>query len=369
MQYPYRHLKRIAVALTLLLTVSSLMAGCGGPEVPDVTGMSQVEAVRTLQDAGYELGDINSVYVGDVPKGFVAATDPPAGTAAREGTKVALSVNLGDSAEIVVPKLVGLGQTAAEEDLTSIDLVPVPVEAYSDTVAAGQVIAQVPEPGAKVAANAQVVIQVSEGAAPKMVTVPDVSGQSQSAAEDALEKAGLDAEVYKVYSDSVAKGKVIGQSPSAGAKVEAGTAVGVAVSLGKGTGAVTVPNVVGKKEADAVKAMESAGLKPKVYKEYSDTVAKGVAIAQLPAAGATAASGGEVAISVSLGASGSIAVPDVTGQAEAEVKTALEQAGFVVQVVSQASAEPAGTVSAQLPVMGSTAPAGSTVVIAVSTGP
>jgi serine/threonine-protein kinase len=132
---------------------------------------------------------------------------------------------------------------------------------------------------------------------------------------------------------------------------------------------VTVPNVVGKKEADATSAMTSAGLKPKVYKQYSSTVAAGLVIEQVPTAGTTTASGAEVAISVSLGketGSGLIAVPNVITMTEADATAAIKAAGFVAEVIEQVSAEPPGTVTDQLPVYGSEAPKGSTVVIAVA---
>ena len=64
-----------------------------------------------------------------------------------------------------------------------------------------------------------------------------------------------------------------------------------------------------------------------------------------------------------------IGVPDVTGKTEAGAKAAIESAGFIIQTTSQPSADVAkGTVVAQLPVTGSKAPAGSTVVAAVSSG-
>lgn len=362
--------------LFVLLSLALLLAGCSGPEVPDITGMSQIDAVRALEDAGYALGDVHSVFSNQVPVGFVVSTDPPAGTRAKEGTKVSVSVNSGTSASITVPGLVGQGQSAAEDNLTRIDLVPVVSESYSPTVSAGQVMAQVPEPGSKVVAGANVVIQVSKGVAPTTVAVPAVTGKTQAAAESALKGAGLTVKVYSVYSDTVAKGNVIAQAPSAGSKVTVGSEAAIAVSLGKGVGAVTVPNVMGKAEADAVKAMQSAGLKVKVYRQNSDTVAKGVVGAQVPTGGTTTASGAEVAIVVSLGpatesgdGSLNVAVPDVVGMTQAEATTALTAEGFLVQVVEQAGSATVGSVVAQLPGVGSTAPAGSTVVIAVSTGP
>jgi len=366
------HRPLIGVLFVGLVLVSLLLGGCSGPEVPDITGMSQVDAVRALEDAGYKLGAVHSVFSNQVPVGFVVSTDPPAGTRAKEGTEVDVSVNSGTSASITVPGLVGQGQSAAEDNLERIDLVPVVTESYSPTISAGQVMAQVPEPGSKVVAGANVVIQVSQGVAPETVAVPAVTGKTQAAADSDLKGAGLAVKVYSVYSDTVAKGTVIAQAPEAGSEVTVGSEVAIAVSLGKGVGAATVPDVMGKPEAEATTAIQSAGLKYTVYRQNSDTVAKGMVAGQVPAGGTTTGSGSEVAIVVSLGpasASGNIAVPNVTGLSQADATSALESAGFVVQVVEQAGSAAVGTVSAQLPVATSEAPPGSTVAIAVSTGP
>jgi beta-lactam-binding protein with PASTA domain len=370
-----RH-QRLALAIVLsvgLIASSLTLAGCRRDTVPDVTNMKPADAVRVLQEAGYLLGKTTEVKTDKVPIGFVAYTSPAAGTELRDGSEVDLAVNGGTGSEVAVPTLIGSTQDTAENTLKGLGLIPVAAQSYSATTAAGLVITQVPAPGSRVPEGGQVVIQVSKGTAPETVKVPNVVGMTKDQAEDALAKAGLDDKVFEFYSSSVAKGKVGGQQPAAGVAVVKGTEVAIAVSLGKGTGAATVPNVVGKTQSDATSAISNAGLKAKVYQQYSDTVAKGKVISQLPAGGATAASGSEVGIAVSQGKSptaGNVSVPNVVGKSEADATSALKSAGFVVTPVDQASSTVAsGSVSAQVPASGSTAPKGSTIVIAVSTGP
>lgn len=354
------------------IVLALVLSGCGKEAVPNVVGKSQADAVRALEDAGFTLGTVSSVYSNQVPVGAIAASTPPAGTKAKKGSEVGLSINSGIQGAVKVPMVTGVPQATAEDTLKQIELVPFVATAYSTTVTAGVVIAQVPSYGTYVAAGDQVVLQVSKGPAPKTVAVPNVTGKTQADATTAIENADLKAKVYSVYSSTVAKGKVIGQSPAASAKVTVGTEVGIAVSLGKGVGAVTVPNVSGKSETDAVNAMKSAGLVPTVYHEYSDTIAKGLVSGQLPGAGTTTAQGAEVAIVVSLGkttGSGNITVPAVTGKPQADATATLQEAGFAVEVIPEASTTTSGTVTGQLPVSGSTAPPDSTVVIVVSSGP
>ncbi|MBX3177961.1 MAG: PASTA domain-containing protein [Candidatus Hydrogenedentes bacterium] len=65
------------------------------------------------------------------------------------------------------------------------------------------------------------------------VAVPNLVGLSQSAAEAALEEAGLIlGPVSEAFSDSVAAGLIISQRPSAGSTVASGTSVSITVSLG-----------------------------------------------------------------------------------------------------------------------------------------
>jgi hypothetical protein len=65
------------------------------------------------------------------------------------------------------------------------------------------------------------------------VTVPDVVGKTQSAAEDAITSRGLKvgAKTEK-HSDTVEAGRVISQNPTAGSRVQPGSAVALTVSLG-----------------------------------------------------------------------------------------------------------------------------------------
>jgi hypothetical protein len=68
---------------------------------------------------------------------------------------------------------------------------------------------------------------------PPDVTVPDVIGQTDTAAEAALGNVGLTSTVRAVFSNSVAQGLVIDQAPGGGTTVPPGTAVTLTVSSGK----------------------------------------------------------------------------------------------------------------------------------------
>ena len=83
------------------------------------------------------------------------------------------------------------------------------------------------------------------GGSTSTVNVPDVVGMAQANAQSAITSAGLIVgTVTTAYSDSVAAGNVINQSPNAGTTVNSSTAVNIQISLGV---LATVPAIQVKK--------------------------------------------------------------------------------------------------------------------------
>jgi serine/threonine-protein kinase len=365
---------RVFLGATVAIVAALVLSGCG-PKVPNVVGKSPAEAVRILQAAGYKLGDTSTVATDGVPLGMVAAQNPAANERAREGVAVALAVSFSDGTQSLVPNLAGLTQVTAESVVTASELVPLVTEQYSDTVADGMVAAQSPEPSAQVSAGSTVVIVVSKGKEPEKAKVPDVKGDSEADATSAIEKAGFKSEVFKVYDSDVAKGKVGAQLPDPGDTAKVGSTVQIVVSLGKGTGAATVPSVKGKKEADAISVLEDAGFKVQKVTEYSSDVAKGVVSAQFPDSGATAAKGSEVLIVVSKGAEPAepsvemVTVPDVVGEAQEDGAAQIEDAGLLVTVQPVPSEEAVDSILYQFPDPGTKVAPGTDVLIVVGAAP
>jgi hypothetical protein len=64
------------------------------------------------------------------------------------------------------------------------------------------------------------------------VTVPDVVGDTQSAATATLEGEGFTVRVLRAYSDTIPAGEVISQSPTAGNEIPEGSQVTITVSRG-----------------------------------------------------------------------------------------------------------------------------------------
>lgn len=136
---------------------------------------------------------------------------------------------------------------------------------------------------------------------PSTVTVPDVAGESQSAATSAIVSTGLIVgNITSQSSNSTKVGDVISQSPSAGASVTDGSAVDLVISSGPPP--VTVPNVVGQTRTLATTALTGVGLVlGTVTTSSSSTVSSGEVISESPTAGTSVSAGAAVNLVVSSG--------------------------------------------------------------------
>jgi eukaryotic-like serine/threonine-protein kinase len=196
------------------------------------------------------------------------------------------------------------------------------------------------------------------------VTVPDLAGQTQSVAVASLKREGLVPLVSLAANARVPSGLVVGTTPPGGTVAKKGSRVSVVVSSGPGI--VALPDVNGKKSAEATKILRKEGFQPTTQDQSSDTVAKGVVISTDPAAGIEVQVGSPVTVFVSSGPQ-EVSVPQVTGEQQAAATATLAAAGLKVAVSKREVAEPAaGTVISQSPSAGSQLKLGSQVTIVVA---
>ena len=109
----------------------------------------------------------------------------------------------------------------------------------------------------------------------EQVAVPDLTDQPEADALTALDDAGLVAgDRSEAYDDTIAAGNVLSTDPAAGSEVAPGSAVAYVVSLG--VEQVAVPDLTDQPEADALTALDDAGLVAGDRSEaYDDTIAAG----------------------------------------------------------------------------------------------
>ncbi len=198
------------------------------------------------------------------------------------------------------------------------------------------------------------------------IDVPNVVGLQQDAAEATLKRVGL--EPLVVQRESTApEGEVLTQTPGPGEQVPVGTTVEIEVAAGPKV--VAVPAVVGLTAGEATQALEGLKLIVRTAEQASDTVPEGVVISQSPSPGVDVKPGSTVEITVSTGEEQGT-VPNIIGMDLTNAENTLIASGLVLGNRSEeANAAPPGQVIAQNPSAGSTAAAGSSVGVVVSTGP
>jgi serine/threonine-protein kinase len=118
--------------------------------------------------------------------------------------------------------------------------------------------------------------------------------RTQEEATSSLETAGFRVEVDEKFSDSIERGRVIGQNPPAKTKVQPGETVTITVSLGPRT--FELPSFKGMTEAGAVAAIRELGLVPAIVPIPGGTA--GRVVSQLPVAGTTVKYGQTITIYV-----------------------------------------------------------------------
>ncbi|MEZ5311416.1 MAG: Stk1 family PASTA domain-containing Ser/Thr kinase [Microthrixaceae bacterium] len=200
------------------------------------------------------------------------------------------------------------------------------------------------------------------------IAVPSVVGLTQTDAEKSLKDAGFQVSASTKVSDSLEAGLVLDQTPGKDEQAAKGSTVRIVVS--SGAAKVEVPDVTGKTQAEAEKALTDLKLLPRVTTEENPDVESGTVIRQNPPSGRQIEAGGVVEIFVSKGAGEEI-VPDVTGQPLAQAQAAIQAAGFRFANPTRAASSNVaeGSVISTDPAAGTPAKPNSVIKIVVSSGP
>ncbi len=200
---------------------------------------------------------------------------------------------------------------------------------------------------------------------PTDTKVPAVIGLTEYNAERLIVQAGFRPRTReKTYHASAAEGTIVRQSPAPKSVEPKGTVVALDISLGQRE--EEVPAVVGLTYAQAVLALDNAGLDVGRRNEIGNEAPRGQVLASSPPAGSRVPVPTPVNLTISTGPA-TIEMPDLTGQTASQARSLLEQLGFRPSVkVDSFSTMPVNTVVAQTPVAGRSAKAGTRVSITVS---
>ena len=154
--------------------------------VPAVTNQSLNTARTVLQNDGFSVSVLS--VTNNKPGGTVIGQDPQGNSKADEGSTVTLTVSSGPG-NTTVPSVVGLSQKAAKRALTRAQLKYRVQRESSTTIPKGNATRTEQGAGASVGVGSTVTLFISSGK--PTVNVPNVVGQSQSAANTQLTNAGF----------------------------------------------------------------------------------------------------------------------------------------------------------------------------------
>lgn len=190
---------------------------------------------------------------------------------------------------VASPSIVGFSLEEATTTIEGAGLQIGDITLQPSDIENGRVLEQNPPAGTTLALGSRVDIVVSGDANP---IVPDLLSLNEPDAVNALIAVGLRAGKISETSSSEAAGEVVAQSIAPGEQVEIGTVVDLRVSNGR----VGVADVVGLTAAEAKAALRNEGFK--VSEQEQESNRAGIVLKQSPEAGADAAVGSTVVITI-----------------------------------------------------------------------
>lgn len=227
---------------------------------------------------------------------------------------------------VTVPNLIGKNyakDVATDTELARNFTIEINEEYSSEP--AGTIFKQDPLPGKEVKLKKELILYISRGE--QLVEIPAVKqGDNKDVVISKLKEKGFDVREVKDTDDEVAKNCVISIEPASGEKVPKGSTVIVYVSSGEEpVDNVTIPDIVGRAQADAVQRLTEKGLKvseANIKKVNHPTYAAGYVVDVYPGVGSSVAPGTEVTLTISSGYKDvdlSIKMPSVSGGVDVQV--------------------------------------------------
>ena len=231
-----------------------------------IVAIGAIYGISRLMKGGWSLFPSNSGLV---------LTATPTMSATPTPTEMVQTIAIGNykgqDYNIVIQKLESQGLLVEYE----------PSDKYSEDYDPGTVVSQIPEAGSILLVGDTVKLIYSIGKEP--FTIGNYKGYTEQQVRSTVGNK-LSIRIEWMESDEVEDNHVIKTEPKAGEQLKVGETLIVYMNSGN-TKVTEVPNVIGKKEVDAMAALISAKLKYDVKHEYSSSVPAGNVISQTPAAG------------------------------------------------------------------------------------
>jgi len=162
---------------------------------------------------------------------------------------------------VEVPAVIGLTPADAEHAVAALGLqIEVERQYYSPQVPEGRIMTQMPLARTKVRRGWQV--RVAQSLGPQRVVIPDVTKQSERAAEWNIRRRGLEvASTAEMELPGTPADQVLAQSPPANASQVAAPRTSLLVTVAADVSAYVMANFVGQPLGSASRTLQDAGFK------------------------------------------------------------------------------------------------------------
>ncbi|MEU5210873.1 Stk1 family PASTA domain-containing Ser/Thr kinase [Streptomyces sp. NPDC020742] len=213
---------------TVTVTVCS---GRAKTTVPDVNGLSFPNAVKELNNKGFDKVK-QEVKVSDRTPGTVIGQTPDGQSKATKDTQITLTVAQ-ESPKAGVPDVTGQDANAAEKQLRDLGFeVTKTEEQVSDPNQVGKVTKQSPEGNSQAKQGSTVTLTVGKAAA--QTPMPGVVGRTVKEARQALQQAGFTNIQFAAGSAQDDKARVANQDPAPNTPVDPTTTTVTLTTVGGG---------------------------------------------------------------------------------------------------------------------------------------
>ncbi|MCR5541218.1 MAG: PASTA domain-containing protein [Ruminococcus sp.] len=244
---------------------------------------------------------VGAVTVGMLHMNNINADIPePAGQPTVEGqsTDAEDTDTTDDNAENIMPDLVGKKLSDIPSNI-GYTLGYYTIDEYNSDYPEGVICSQSIPAGTVLKEGVTVALKVSKGT---MIAIPDVSGSESEVAEEELRAAGFNPVVKEIYDEEVPEGIAIKTDPAPGNKAAFESEVTLFISKGKlgEPETVTVPDVVGMNEDEAMLLLKETGLCVR-HKDVLNSAEKGTVVEQSAEPDTTLNKYDDITISVSAG--------------------------------------------------------------------